>query len=306
MLIGHETQVAAFLEALHSGRMHHAWLLAGPKGVGKRVFAECAALRLLAEQGEGLAVPPGHPAEALMAARSHPDHRLLAPPADSKTGQILVDDVRALGEFMHSFPALGNWRTLIVDPIDGMNKSSANAFLKELEEPRGRTVYFLVSHAPGRLLPTIRSRCRMLRFAPLSDGDCTKALRAALPDADPETLAALVAVADGSPGTALSFRNAEVPALQTAIEGLMRGGDPAAFARGFQAAGAVAKFEALLVLAPRRLAEAARAAPSEALVDCYARATELAGKALALAYDRAQVAFALATLLADAGALSRR
>ncbi len=308
MLIGHDAQVSQFLDALVGGRMHHAWLLAGPKGVGKRAFADAAALRLLAgeraKDEDGLFVSPDHATARLIAAGSHMDHRILMREVDDKgkvAAEIKVDQVRDLQPLFRSTPVLGDWRTVIVDSVDEMNVAAANAFLKNLEEPPKQTVFFLVSHAPGRLLPTIRSRCMMLRFGGLDDAAMRVVLGGLLPEADAAELAALVAVAEGSPGEALRYAGLDLKGLGAAIDALMQGGDRVAFARGFQAIGAAARFEALMALAPRRIADAARTAPSEAMLGLYERANGLCANAVKLAYDRVQVAFAVAELLAEAG-----
>lgn len=306
MLIGHAVQAKQFQEAVASGRLHHAWLLAGPKGVGKATFANAAALGLLTGNA-GMDTDPEHPAARLVSASTHPDHRVLAPPEEGKGSRqqiIPIDDVRALKLMLHEHPALAEWRTIIVDSIDDMERPSANAFLKELEEPRPKTVYFLVSHSPGRLLPTIRSRCRMLRFGLLDQSDALAVLRHAMPDADEAALAGLVALAAGAPGEALRTADADIAGLMRAIDGVMHGGDAAGFARQFQPVGAIPRFDALLVLAPRRLAEAARETASVAILDAHGRASELGGSAVKLAYDRVQVAFELAKLLAEAGHLA--
>lgn len=311
MLVGHEAQISQFLDALAGGRMHHAWLLAGPKGVGKRAFADAAALRLLAGDGargdDGFSVDPMHPLASLLRAGTHPDHRVLMPPEEGKgsTQKIIpIQQVRDLREMLQGHPALGDWRTVIVDSIDDMERPTANAFLKSLEEPGIRTVMFLVSHAPGRLLPTIRSRCRVVRFDRLSDSDLRTVLLQAMPEAEPATLEALAAVAEGAPGEALRYAGLDLNGLAAAIDAVMRGGDAVTFARGFQAIGSVARFEALMALGPRRVAEAARSDPSVAMIGLYERANALCSGAVKLAYDRVQVAFDLATVLAQAGRLS--
>src|SRR5688572_5656758 len=193
-LFGHDTAVAAFRDALDSGRLHHAWLISGPRGVGKALFAEKAALRVLAQgQGDlgspGLDVPDGHPAARLAAAGSHPDLMRLErlPKESSSTGElarsISVDQVRSLQRLFNTTASLSAWRAVIVDSIDDLERNAANALLKNLEEPPPSSVFFLVSHSPERLLPTIRSRCRLLRLARLEPDAMASALRSALPEA---------------------------------------------------------------------------------------------------------------------------
>ena len=189
-LIGNTAARAAFAAAAASGTLHHAWLLAGPEGVGKASFARIAALRLLAAAAApgalpaGLVVPDSHPARALMDAGSHPDYRLLArlPKDPDKPGEdlarsITIAQVRSLGPMFATRPSLSFRRVVVIDAIDDLERGDANALLKNLEEPPAGTIFLLVSHAPRRLLPTIRSRCRLLRFERLRDDDVTTVLR---------------------------------------------------------------------------------------------------------------------------------
>ena len=210
-LFGHDAAVAAFRAALDGGRLHHAWLLAGPEGVGKALFADKAALRVLAEgagppvDAPGLDVPDDHPTARLVAAGSHPDlmrlerltQRRAAP---SSPASITVDQVRGLQRLFATTASMSPWRAVVIDAVDDLERNAANALLKNLEEPPPSTLFLLVSHAPERLLPTIRSRCRLLRLSPLDDDAMTSALRAALPDADEDEIAALVEVGEGAPG----------------------------------------------------------------------------------------------------------
>ncbi|WP_199553728.1 DNA polymerase III subunit delta' [Sandaracinobacteroides hominis] len=301
MLIGHADQKAQFLEALDSGRLHHAWLIAGPHGIGKRAFADWAAMTLLSGQADS---PADHVARALVEAGSHPDHRVLEPPTEGKgsaTHSILIDHVRELSEFLHSYPAIAPRRTLIVDSIDDMNTNTSNSFLKELEEPREKTVYLLVSHSPGRLLPTIRSRCRTLRMSPLSPGETETVLQAQFPELPQAELASLAQLANGAPGSVAALAGADLTGLETALSRISGGADPLQFARSVSTAAAGPRFDALLTLVPRRLAEAARRNPQPALFALYDEAQIIVRDALHLAYVPAQVALALADIMARAG-----
>src|SRR6185295_2955189 len=160
-------------------KLHHAWLLAGPKGVGKASFAHAAARRVLAEAaGPEFDLPDietedHHPIVKLVEAGSHPDMRRLERLVHEKTGNlarnITVAQIRELGAFLSLSGALSPWRVVVIDTVDELEASGANALLKMLEEPPANTLFFLVSHAPGRLLPTIRSRCRRLEFQALED-----------------------------------------------------------------------------------------------------------------------------------------
>lgn len=304
MLIGHQQPRDTFLDALARGRMHHAWLIAGPKGIGKRAFADWAALKLLSGNRSPTNTPPDDPAAALVTAGSHPDHRVLSPPEEGKgsaTASIVVDQVREMADFLHSYPAISPWRTLIVDSIDDMNVNTSNAFLKELEEPRQQTIYLLVSHAPARLLPTIRSRCRMLRLFPLPDAEVREVLEAAEPGSIAGDLQPLVSLARGAPGAVADLAGADLAGLEKALDRIAAGGDAVPLARSLQPQSAIPKLRALLALVPRRLAAAARRNPDPRLFELYAEAELLARDAVRLAYDRPQVAMALADITARAG-----
>src|SRR4051812_30844084 len=232
-LFGHDSAVAAFRDALDSGRLHHAWLITGPEGVGKALFAAKAALRVLAQgQGRvdslGLDVPDDHPAARLVAAGSHPDLMRLErlPRENSATGElarsISVDQVRSLQRLFNTTASLSPWRVVIVDSIDDLERNAANALLKNLEEPPPTSLFLLVSHAPERLLPTIRSRCRPLRLSALDGDAMTSALRAALPEADEREIAELAEAGQGSPGRALAWRGLDIAALDKAMAELLR------------------------------------------------------------------------------------
>ena len=183
MIVGQDRAVGQFASAWATRKLHHAWLLAGPKGVGKASFAHAAARRVLAEAAgppfdlPSLETPDEHPMVRLVEAGSHPDMRRLERLVNEKTGNlarnISVDQVRELGEFLTLTSALSPWRAVVIDTVDELEASGANALLKVLEEPPANTLFFLVSHAPGRLLPTIRSRCRRLDFATLDDDAMT-------------------------------------------------------------------------------------------------------------------------------------
>ncbi len=217
-LLGHEAAEKTMLAAHRSGRLHHAWLLAGPRGIGKATLAWRFARFLLSGQAQGglfgggpdsLDVASDAPGRSLVDARSHPDlfhlRRTLNPDTGRMRAEIAVDDVRDLGAFMHMTPAMGKWRVAIVDAADEMNRNSANAVLKVLEEPPPNAVLLIVAHAPGRLLPTIRSRCRRLALHPLADEVVVRLLGEHAPDVKAEERVALARLSDGSIGRALEL-----------------------------------------------------------------------------------------------------
>jgi DNA polymerase-3 subunit delta' len=205
---GGEAAEQAFLDAMGRDRLHHAWLLTGPEGVGKATFAYRAARRLLgarpAPEFGLLGASPDDPVSRQVAARSHPDLLVLERDlGDGKTRRnITVDEARGVAGFFANTPAAAPYRVAIIDAADDLNVNAANAVLKTLEEPPPRGVLFLVSHAPGRLLPTIRSRCRRLVFPGWSEGRVAAfaAEHTGVSEADANALAAM---ARGAPGRAL-------------------------------------------------------------------------------------------------------
>ena len=220
-LLGQAEAEARFLDAYSSGRLHHAWLITGPRGTGKATLAWRLARFLLATPAPGhdaglfgeapaptnLDIDPEHPVARRMRALSEPGLFLLRRGPNDKgdrvSADIRVDEVRKLKGFFSLSAADNGRRVVIVDAADEMNTAAANAVLKLLEEPPAGAVLLLVSHQPNRLLPTIRSRCRELRLAPLGADDLAAALAAAGEAPAPETAAALADLAGGSVGEAL-------------------------------------------------------------------------------------------------------
>jgi DNA polymerase-3 subunit delta' len=224
-LLEHELAEKTMLQSQQAGRLHHAWLITGPRGIGKASLAWRFARFLLAGQSGGLFaaeptdldVAPEAPGRALVTARSHPDLFHLRRSLNTDTGrmrsEISIDDVRELGAFMHMTPAMGEWRVAIVDSADEMNRNSANAMLKILEEPPPKAVLLIVAHAPGRLLPTIRSRCRRLSLKALSEETVVKLLGEHAPNTAPDERLALARLGEGSIGRALELSSAGSLAL---------------------------------------------------------------------------------------------
>lgn len=224
LLLGHEAAEATLLDAMRSRRMHHAWLITGPDGVGKATLAYRFARRLLAGMPteNSLTLERGHPVFRRVAAGSHADLLTIELAYNEKTKrmrtQIAVDDVRRISSFMSLTPAEGGWRVVIVDGAEELNQASANALLKILEEPPSRAMLLLVCTAPGRLLPTIRSRCRRLRLDPLEDAPMERLLATFLSDLSVDERGRLVTVAEGSPGRALLLAREEGLALAGLVE----------------------------------------------------------------------------------------
>jgi DNA polymerase-3 subunit delta' len=237
-LIGHQEPERLFLDAWNSGRLAHAWLLVGPKGIGKASLAYRMARFVLAGGGEGgglfggppdsLELSTDHPVFRRVSSGGHADLKVIERgwSDDKKTKlktEIVIDDVRGIGHFLSLTPAEGGWRVVIIDAADEMNRNAANAMLKVLEEPPRNALMLLVAHSPGRLLPTIRSRCRRLTCKPLSEQQVTDLLAKydpGLPPADAVTLARL---AEGSIGKALALAEEGGLDLYREVVGLLSG-----------------------------------------------------------------------------------
>lgn len=270
-LIGHAEAERLAGEALSGDRVPQAWLLTGPPGVGKATFAYRMARFLLTGAGSdagpslfgdaapatGLGVDPDHSAVRQIAAGSHPDLLVIERAMDEKKDKlkaaISVDQVREIGQFLHLTASQGGWRIVIVDTADEMNTNAANALLKVLEEPPKRSMLLLVSNTPGRLLPTIRSRCRLLRFSPLPDAD-VRTVAAEVLDAGEALDPIAVLLAEGAPGRALALAEPETRAVLTDLLALLKQGarlDPVAlhaFADKLGKAGADALYRSFLDL----------------------------------------------------------
>lgn len=317
-LFGQDDAKAAFVAAMDSGSLHHAWLLAGPQGVGKGTFARQASLRLLAEGmtpgtlPPGLSVPLEHQAAKLFAAGTHPDYReLVRLPKSDKDAElqrsIKVDQVRTLGPFLGTMPSLSPRRVIVIDSADELERPGAgNALLKSLEEPPAGTVFFLVSHAPGRLMPTIRSRCRTLRFDTLNEADTAAVVRARLPDADGDEIDALVRAGAGSPGRALGYAGLDLAKIDQALAGIAGDGDRdnrrrLTLAKSLSGKAAQPRYEAFLDRVPTAIAEAAALRHGSALkvaLDAYDEARHTAAAARGLSLDAQATVFELAGIVA--------
>src|SRR5437763_12254789 len=212
-LFGHEAAETALRRLFEQHRLPHALLLTGPRGIGKATLAFRLARFVLARStgelepglfgdpaGEGLAIPPDSGVFRRVASGGHADlltvERAYDPRRRRLRGEIVVDDVRAIASFLRLTPAEGGWRVVIVDGADEMNRNAANALLKILEEPPSRALLLLVAHSPGRLLPTIRSRCRRFPLMPLPEAIVAALLGHYRPDLDPDAAAAVTALAE--------------------------------------------------------------------------------------------------------------
>ena len=315
-LAGHEAPRREWEAALAGPRLHHGWILTGKRGVGKAAFALAAARELVAEPG----VPQPH--------GDHPDVIVLEPlPAtadDEKKREegkpyqtkrnITVDQVRAMQQRLTTRPTLGARRAILIDPADDLEKGAANALLKSLEEPPVGTYFLLVSHSPAKLLPTIRSRCRTLRFPVLGDEQLDRLLADYANDAGADERVAAVSAAAGSPGAALAFVEMGLAKVARTMRLIRDGGDADFTARG-ELTGLIgtkperARLRAILDLAratvaadidrlPARLATR-RIAAHEGLV-------RLTGEYLTYNYDTGLLALEIGNLLAGCAAASER
>jgi DNA polymerase III subunit delta' len=313
-LYGHDRHWDRFHSALASGRLHHGWILAGPRGVGKATFARQAAAVL---------VDPSGAARNLIERGSHPDiitiGRLAKDGAkddakeDGGEGEaglkrnITIDQVRALQASLTTRPGLSDKRVIIIDAADDLERSGANALLKSLEEPPVGTYFFLVSHASDRLLPTIRSRCQMLRFERLSVREMELALRDTATEANDGEIAALLALGNGAPGQALDFIGLELDKLDSAMTSIARDGDPLhtvriALAEQLSSKSAQPRYEAFLRRVPAYIADVARQRPTgeaQVATEAWSAASSLANRAIPLSLDKQAVVLQMANLLAS-------
>lgn len=224
---GHDEAEQTFLDAWSSGRLAHAWMICGPRGIGKATLAYRMARFALSQPNEDqgaslfgepepqstLQMSAEHPVFRRISSQGHGDFRAIERAwADTKQSKrkasISVGEVRGIGSFLRLTPSEGGWRVVIIDAADEMNRNAENAVLKVLEEPPQRALIFLVSHNPARLLPTIRSRCRRLDLSPLPAQTISTLLMRYRPDLDSKDTGPLSVLADGSIGRAIVLANA--------------------------------------------------------------------------------------------------
>lgn len=301
----------AWRDALAGERMHHGWLLAGKSGLGKRDFAMAAARELVAQPG--VQQPAGDHPDIITLTYGPKDDKGEKAQAEGKPFElarsIRIKQIRAMQRRLVTRPTLGSRRAIIIDPADDMEKAAANALLKSLEEPPAGTFFLLVTHRPARLLPTIRSRCRTLRFPVLSDS----ALAAMLADEglapDPQAIAA----AEGSFGAALRFASQDLAPIAKVVAALLAGGDGGMTGRGELARliGPRAdrqRVQAVLDLAQSLTARAARTCDDPdaraRLIDTHAALVSLAAEAPTANFDPGMLPFEIGSLLVAAAPAS--
>jgi DNA polymerase-3 subunit delta' len=322
--VGHEAALARVAHAFRGGRPPQAWLIGGPPGVGKATLAYRIARYLLkygatAEGPADLSVPANDPVSRRIAAQAHPSLLEVRRRPDDKgkmPTELKVDEVRRIAPFFGLSAADGGWRVVIVDTADDMNEHAANALLKSLEEPPAKSLLLILSHAPGRLLPTIRSRCQRLDLRPLDANALAAELARRLPDADKKARAALARFAAGSLGLALRLaeeggldlaqradalldqRHPDAPALIALADRLYRIEDGLADFGGFLSR----------ALAERIRARAASAeGRADAWLELWAQLNELYERATGLNLEPRQTvlssAYAIAATKRRAGAI---
>lgn len=310
-LIGHDDAWRTWRAAMASGRMHHGWILAGREGLGKASFAQAAAAELVAEPGVPQPAPGMHPdiltLRPLPANDDEVKKRDEGKPYLTKRS-ISVDQVRDVQRRLNTRPTLGARRVVIIDAGDQLEKAGVNALLKSLEEPPQGTFFLLVVHALGRLLPTVRSRCTILRFHSLTDAEVARALDMSAPELDAETRTAALAVAGGSPGAALAFAEQNLTKAQVIFSALLERGDADLALRG-ALAGALgtrpdrerqmAAIEAARMTVVRALDRVDDAAKLR-LVEAHARLVKLATEAPIYNFDVGMLLMEIGSLLASA------
>ena len=304
-LVGHRAAASMLAIDFTVGRLHHAWLLAGPRGIGKATLAFRFARYLLAGQSgflpEETKAAPLHlaaddPVFRRVASGGHADLRVVEPAG--ARGEVRVDAVREAVRFLRLTPGESVWRVLVVDGADSMNLNAQNAALKFLEEPPSNVLILLIAHRPSLLLPTVRSRCRMLRLAPLGRPAFDEVMRDIAPELEVQACARLFALSGGSPGVALELEQLGGRELKKAVD-ILLDSLPAIDRKALDSVAAVVTetrepghFQAFRRILAASLAERLRAhGPDAAWLEAEAGISRLLERSAALSLDRRQTVF---------------
>jgi len=306
---GHERPWRDWRAAFAGPRLHHGWILSGRRGLGKGAFAVQAARELVAEPG--VHQPSGDHPDVIVLTHLPKDtaeerKRDEGKPFELKRN-ITVDQVREMQRRLFTRPTLGSRRVVVIDPADDLEKGAANALLKSLEEPPVGTFFFLVAHRLGRLLPTIRSRCRILHFPRVEPSELDAMLRREAPQADAAVRGAAIAAASGSPGVALEFVTLDLGEIHRLMGEIAENGDPDFARRGKLAETIGARPDRKRQLAAIDLARAVTAARMHdtslvdvpALTDTHAELVRLAAQAPTYNFDPGLLVMEIGTLLAS-------
>lgn len=307
--IGHDKCWNIFQNAYRLGKLHHGWILAGPRGIGKAAFAVRMAKSIL---------DPAGVHSSLIHARTHPDfHIITRPPKEEpKAGEgiapnaelkrsINIGQIRKLQSVLNVKTSMSDMRVIIIDSADDMERAAANALLKSLEEPPQGTIFLLISHASDKLLPTIKSRCQIMRFDPLSDDMMQAALRVHVPNMGADETAALVRAGSGSPGQALAYMGLNLADIELAMDSIRINGDDnnalkTKLVKLLTLKAAQPKYEAFLRRAPSYIATHAHNVPLDKIVhvtDAYDKSVALASRAIGVSLDKPSVVFEMVSLL---------
>ena len=305
--LNHSAAWREWRTAMVGQRMHHGWMLAGKSGLGKLDFAHAAARELVAE--EGVQQPAEHP-DILTVTFGPKDKKAASAQEAGKpyelSNVIKVEQVRDMERRLHTRPTLGSRRVVIVQPADEMNRNAANALLKSLEEPPAGTFFMLITHRPSRLLPTIRSRCRILRFPNLTDAQLETMLGASDTGATGDARLAAIKAAEGSYGAALRFAEQDLGPVAATITRLLTKGDPdlsgrADLSRLIGGRADRARLDAVFELAQALTADLARTTENPAqrasLIDAHGELVTLAAQAPTYNFDTGLLSVEIGSLL---------
>ena len=310
-LSGHDEAWREWSAALGSARMQHAWILSGPRGTGKGAFARAAASMLVAQPGQPQPDAGAHPdifiLDHLPANEDEEKKRAEGKPFQTKRN-IQIDQIRRMQARLTTRPTMGDRRAVIIDPADDMEKGAVNALLKSLEEPPAGTFFLLVTHRPGRLLATVRSRCRVLRFPCLDADELDAILLREAPEAGAATRAAAITAAEGSPGVALGFVGLGLGPMHQLMARIMHEGDPGFALRGLLAAEMGAKPDRERLLAALELARATLVAQlagsgrerQARIIEVHTELARIAAQAPTYNFDAGLLVMEIGGLLASA------